>query len=469
MDNNSVDSKKDGEKVEKSAQEKASDSISNKEEVAASPESSSTIELYQGAAGAHKASKSGSSVEEAPVEEEKGKKEASGGKASEIEKPEQKQSEKKEPEKKELKKKTPAQKKSSGSGSLVKAILILILLLLLAVAGGAGWWFYQLQQQEPVVNTVQQNLESQQQEIKRLEQRLDNERREGQSQQQSQAALNQSISDIQLNINSHARRLRELSTTSRSDWLLAEAEYLIRLANQRLITERNTKNATSLLVTADGILRDLDEVDLLPVRKALAKSITALRSARMVDREGLYLQLSALSEQLVNLPLMAPELDEEESSDIETEVIETDENGSISEQWRERLYQSFNSALESASDLIRVRRRDAPLEPLPSVEEDQQLRHNLAILLEQAQMALLREEQAIYQASLEKAQAWLNNYFELNESAIPLVEQLALLEQENVVQQLPDISEGLEVLRDYIDSWHKRHTVQQSDEDQTGE
>ncbi len=469
MDNNSVDSKKDGEKVEKSAQEKASDSISNKEEVAASSESSSTIELSQGAAGAHKASKSGSSVEEAPVEEEKGKKEASGGKASETEKPEQKQSEKKEPKKKELKKKTPAQKKSSGSGSLVKAILILILLLLLAVAGGAGWWFYQLQQQEPVVNTVQQNLESQQQEIKRLEQRLDNERREGQSQQQSQAALNQSISDIQLNINSHARRLRELSTTSRSDWLLAEAEYLIRLANQRLITERNTKNATSLLVTADGILRDLDEVDLLPVRKALAKSITALRSARMVDREGLYLQLSALSEQLVNLPLMAPELDEEESSDIETEVIETDENGSISEQWRERLYQSFNSALESASDLIRVRRRDAPLEPLPSVEEDQQLRHNLAILLEQAQMALLREEQAIYQASLEKAQAWLNNYFELNESAIPLVEQLALLEQENVVQQLPDISEGLEVLRDYIDSWHKRHTVQQSDEDQTGE
>lgn len=469
MDNNSVDSKKDGEKVEKSAQEKASDSISNKEEVAASSESSSTIELSQGAAGAHKASKSGSSVEEAPVEEEKGKKEASGGKASEIEKPEQKQSEKKEPKKKELKKKTPAQKKSSGSGSLVKAILILILLLLLAVAGGAGWWFYQLQQQEPVVNTVQQNLESQQQEIKRLEQRLDNERRERQSQQQSQAALNQSISDIQLNINSHARRLRELSTTSRSDWLLAEAEYLIRLANQRLITERNTKNATSLLVTADGILRDLDEVDLLPVRKALAKSITALRSARMVDREGLYLQLSALSEQLVNLPLMAPELDEEESSDIETEVIETDENGSISEQWRVRLYQSFNSALESASDLIRVRRRDAPLEPLPSVEEDQQLRHNLAILLEQAQMALLREEQAIYQASLEKAQAWLNNYFELNESAIPLVEQLALLEQENVVQQLPDISEGLEVLRDYIDSWHKRYTVQQSDEDQTGE
>lgn len=457
MDNNSVDSKKNGEKVEKSAQEKASDSISSNEEAAVSSESSSTIELSQGVAGANEASKSESSIKEVPVEE-KVKKEASGSKEPETEKPEQKQSEKN----------AHVQKKSSGSGSLVKAILVLLLLLLLAAAGWAGWWFYQLQQQEPVVNTVQQNLESQQQDIKRLEQRLDDERAERQNQQQSQAALNQSISDIQLSINSHARRLRELSTTSRSDWLLAEAEYLIRLANQRLITERNTKNATSLLVTADGILRDLDEVDLLPVRKALAKSITALRSTQMVDREGLYLQLSALSEQLVNLPLMAPELDEEVSVDVETEVTEA-KNGSISEEWRERLFQSFNSALESASDLIRVRRRDAPLEPLPSVEEDQQLRHNLAILLEQAQMALLREEQAIYQVSLEKAQAWLNNYFELNESAIPLVEQLALLEQENVVQQLPDISEGLEVLRDYIDSWHKRHTVQQSGEDQAEE
>jgi len=467
VDNNSVDSKKDGEKVEKSAQEKASDSISNKEEAAVSSESSSTIELSQGVTGANEASNSESSIKEVPVEE-KVKKEASGGKEPETEKPEQKEPEKKESEKKEFKKNTPVQKKSSGSGSLVKAILVLLLLLLLAAAGGAGWWFYQQQQQEPVVNAVQQNLESQQQDIKRLEQRLDDERAERQNQQQSQAALNQSISDIQLNINSHARRLRELSTTTRSDWLLAEAEYLIRLANQRLITERNTKNATSLLVTADGILRDLDEVDLLPVRKALAKSITALRSTQMVDREGLYLQLSALSEQLVNLPLMAPELDEEVSADVDAEVSEAN-NGSIPEKWRETLYQSFNEALESASDLIRVRRRDAPLEPLPSVEEDQQLRHNLAILLEQAQMALLREEQAIYQASLEKAQVWLNNYFELNESAIPLVEQLALLEQENVVQQLPDISEGLEVLRDYIDSWHKRHTVQKSDEDQAEE
>ena len=348
-------------------------------------------------------------------------------------------------------------KKASGSGALVKTLFLLCLLLLLAVAGAAGWWFYQLQQQEPV---AQKNLASQEATIQRLEQRLNDERRE---RQQQQAELNQTVQGFQLTINSHSRRLHELSTTSRSDWLLAEAEYLIRLANQRLITERNTKNAITLLVTADSILRDLDEVDLLAVRAALAKSITTLRSTAMVDREGLYLQLGALSDQLVKLPLIAIEVEADKPivADVDTTAV--------SDGWRNQLLHGFQTALDSAGELIRIQRRDTPLTPLPSAEEDQRLRHNLATMLEQAQMALLREEQVIYQASLEKAQQWLNNNFELNDSVLPLVDQLALLAQQNVTQELPDISEGLEVLRDYIDSWHKRHRIQAPEETPEGD
>ena len=355
------------------------------------------------------------------------------------------------PKKPALNKKSSA-KTSTGQvspkkGSLVKWLLVLCLLLLIAVTGTAGWWFYQFQQQQPV---AQQNLANQQVEIQHLEQRLNEDRRES---QQQQAELSQAISGFQLKINSHARRLRELSTTSRADWLLAEAEYLIRLANQRLITERNTKNATALLVTADGILRDLDEVDLLVVREALAKSITALRSALMVDREGLYLQLDALSDELIKLPLIALDIEKPELP-----VLDADEPEATG--WKDQLVRGFQAALDSTGELIRIQRRDAPIAPLPSAEESQQLRYNLAVMLEQAQMALLREEQVIYQASLGKAQQWLGDYFELNESASSLVEQLTRLEQQNVVQQLPDISEGLEALRDYIDSWHKRYVVQ---------
>ncbi|MBQ0712278.1 MAG: uroporphyrinogen-III C-methyltransferase [Porticoccus sp.] len=347
-------------------------------------------------------------------------------------------------------KKSLAKKKSPGGRPVLRSLMVLFLLLAISGLGVAGWWFYQFQHQlQQKAPLVQENLASQQADIQRLEEQLAEERRERQNQQ---AALSRTASELQLNINSHARRLRELSTTSRTDWLLAEAEYLIRLANQRLITERNTKNAIALLITADEILRDLDEVDLLAVRGALAKSITALRMAPSVDREGLYLQLNALSEQLVQLPLIAPELLEGDRVTVEADSV-------IDDSWRGQLLRSFYQAVEGVSELIRVRRRNAPLEPLLSPEEDQFLRHNLGMMLEQAQLALLREEQAVYQASLAKAKKWLGDYFELNEGASQLVEQLSQLEQQKVVQQLPDISGGLEALRDYIDIRHRRHTV----------
>jgi uroporphyrin-3 C-methyltransferase len=347
----------------------------------------------------------------------------------------------------------PEKKASSGSSTLIKVLLTLCFLLLLAAVGMLGWRLYQVEQSQPVAQPNPVSLSD----IQHLEQLVNEERIE---RQQQQAVFNQGIDEFQLTLNSHARRLRDLSTTSRTDWLLAEAEYLIRLANQRLITERNTKNAISLLVSADAILRDLDEVDLLPVRGALAKSITSLRTVPLVDREGLYLQLDALSEQLVKLPLIAPELDE---PTLVLSEVDATENAASSElvTWKERLSKGFHSALESASGLIRVNRRDVPVSPLPSAEEEQYLRHNLVTLLEQAQMALLREEQVIYEASLSKARMWLNDYFELNDAAVQLVEQIKLLEEQEVVQQLPDISEGLEVLRDYIDGWHKRHVVQE--------
>ena len=484
MDSNSIDNKDDGQE-KKTTIGKAAELASNKKEAAKADSSSSqpssdTSDESSIDSSKKESSELGSS-EQKLSEQESSKKEFSQKEPSDaVKAPEKKKMsdqvkiDQKSVEKEKATKVKTANTKASGGGGLFKTVVVLLLLLILAAAGAAGWWFYQqYQQQQQQAPAVEQSLADQQQNLERLEQRLNDERSERQSQQQAQAGLSQSINEVQLKINSHARRLRELSTTSRNDWLLAEAEYLIRLANQRLITERNTKNSTSLLITADGILRDLDEVDLLPVREALAKSITALRSAQMVDREGLYLQLKALSEQLVNLPLIELELEEDAISDEGGSLAGGDtvdeDSGLLLESWRDQLLQGFSAALDSASDLIRVRRRDTPLEPLPSVEEDHQVRYNLAIMLEQSQMALLREEQAIYETSLQKARQWLNSYFELNESAAPLVDQLAELEQENVVQQLPDISEGLEVLRDYIDSWHKRHIVQNPGEAQAGE
>ena len=68
------------------------------------------------------------------------------------------------------------------------------------------------------------------------------------------------------------------------------------------------------------------------------------------------------------------------------------------------------------------------------------VRQNLYLLLEQAQSALLREEQRIYSSSLTKAEALLRRYFQLNSESEASIARLQILAKRSVNQTLPDIS-----------------------------
>ena len=118
-------------------------------------------------------------------------------------------------------------------------------------------------------------------------------------------------------------------------------------------------------------------------------------------------------------------------------------------------------AAKKISELVRIKRRDDPIEPLLSPSEEMFVRHNLRVMMEQAQLSLLREEQQVFDASIHKSHRWVTQYFEFNDNSGVLVDQLERLSTVQVVQDLPDISSSLEALREYIDSWHKRQEVSQ--------
>lgn len=339
-----------------------------------------------------------------------------------------------------------------------KAFLWFILLILIVAAAFAGWHFYGKKLQmmlHPGDAEVAAPVDVVASDLSELRQRLS---AESEARQTQFGALEKQYLEQQLTLNSHASRLRELAGTSRTDWLLAEAEYLLRLGNQRLLTERNTQNALALLVSADDILREIDDVQLLPVREAVARNIMTLKSETPVDRDGLFLQLKVLAEQAVTVPLLPPALNSADSPDSELPAA-LDEGAP----WYAPLIKAGHLILAEAEKLVVIRRRSDPVDPLLSPEQEQLLRIQLGVVFEQAQLALLREEQQIYEASLSKARTILVRYFEINEQQTKaLVEQLDWLGSQQVVQQRPDISEGLNALRDYIDSWHNRHQVEGS-------
>ena len=110
------------------------------------------------------------------------------------------------------------------------------------------------------------------------------------------ASTNQSASLQQFSqqLNAQNKQIAAFSANDHESWLRAEAQYLLRLANQRVVMARDTDSALALLDSADGILRQLDDVSLHDVRAAVAAEQAALRAVPKVDVEGIYLRLSAL-------------------------------------------------------------------------------------------------------------------------------------------------------------------------------
>lgn len=257
-------------------------------------------------------------------------------------------------------------------------------------------------------------------------------------------ALSERVADNQLQLGAQQERLRQLATTSREDWLLSEAEYLLRLANQRILTERQTRNALALLLTVDDILKELDQPDLFAVRKSLARDITNLKLAGVTDREGIYLRLDALIGAIASLDA------QQEEMPIEEPVVATDQP------WYGRLTSNAWQALVKMSGIVRVERVDVALDPVLLPTEVELLRLNLRLALEQAQLALMREEQAIYDVSLQKAMTYVQESFGDAPEVAVFVEDLESLSAEKVTQPLPLLGDTIKALQTYIDRWHNR-------------
>lgn len=345
----------------------------------------------------------------------------------------------------------------SNMRRILKFFLSLVIVVVLALCVVAAIYF---------VNMNSQKSEQQARVIDELSQRLTeielSSRRfiELQSQTESIIAennrrLNNRLDTTEQALEAQRRRLLAMSTTTRDDWLLAEAEYLLKLGNQRVLVERKADSAIALFEEADAILRDLADPKLFPLRDAIKKDIVALKLAKSIDVEGIYLELAALADQVESLPLLPQAFNYKKSE------APSDEAGSGSES------SSLRKFLESFKNYARViKHEDKPAAILPP-DETAYLHLNLRLMLERAQLALLREQQDIYISSLEEADKWLSRYFPSSDAAESYQQALRELSQRQVIRVLPDVSASLALLKSYISDLHQLKTPapkQSSDE-----
>jgi uroporphyrin-3 C-methyltransferase len=331
-----------------------------------------------------------------------------------------------------------SRKKPESSFGFLNALTRMLLVVFIVLATSAGWLFWQdWQVQTRAVESNGLMIESLKSSIDFAKNQSQAAIKQQQVQQQTTTMYQRQLQNIELRVNAQGKRLVELGSTTRSDWLLAEAEYLARLARQRLQTERSVKSPLALLESVDAILTQIDDPNLLAARSAVADDIASLRLASDVDREGIYLELQALAANIEILELV--ELAQAEVlTEKTTEIIDNTQLSVLDE------------FLNDLSGLIRVRQRQNPIEPMLQPKEERIVRRNMQMIFEQAQVALLREEQRIYQATLEKAQNYLQRFFQSNPSSEAVNQRLAVLLETSIIQQLPDIHKSLEAVQSLL-------------------
>lgn len=185
-------------------------------------------------------------------------------------------------------------------------------------------------------------------------------------------------------------------------WRLAEAQYLIKIANDHLQFTHDAPMAITLLQRADGTLQNVQNGNVLEIRKAIASDVTTLQAVPQVDATSLYLHIDALNAQLEQLPLPVDSL-KAPTTDMASVDIPAN-----TPWWKAGLIRSW----QTLRHFVVVRNMGASGMPLIFPEEKTFLYQNLHAQLQNAMWAVLHRDNDIYQASLTSASKWIQQYFD---------------------------------------------------------
>ena len=226
-----------------------------------------------------------------------------------------------------------------------------------------------------------------------------------------------------------------------NDWLLAEADYLVKLAGRKLFLEHDAVSATKLMESADQRIAALNDPSLVPLRKSMANDITKLKTVPLVDREGLVLRITSLQQQVDSLPLANALLPE--AQQVEKQVVSEDVND-----WQNNLMTSLKDFSEN---FITFRTRDGNVIPLLSPQQHFYLKENIKAKLETAIKAVYVEQQDIYSTALTTADKWSATFFNQDSNEVKEFNKaLELLSKQKVQVEYPVKLETQQQLSDVI-------------------
>ncbi|ENQ4671932.1 uroporphyrinogen-III C-methyltransferase [Vibrio cholerae] len=340
----------------------------------------------------------------------------------------------------------PAQTPPPQPNSQGKKLASVALLLVLAL--GAGFAYVHQQQKSEFNN----QLQAVRAELKQTRDALNAQLEQTVSKATSQATeithrAETVLEQQQKSIESLQLAVADIKGRRPNDWLLAEADYLVKLAGRKLFLEHDVETATQLMESADQRIAALNDPSLTPLRKAMANDITTLKNIPLIDRDGLVLRLISLQQQIDSLPLANAILpaDQPQTSQAVSENIDD---------WQTNLK---NSLKAFADNFITFRSRDGNVIPLLSPTQHFYLRENLQAKLETAIKGVYTEQQTLYRIALDTAAQWSTSFFNPDDKAVQSFNAaLAQLAEQQVQVEYPVKLQAQQQLADVINERLRR-------------
>lgn len=305
------------------------------------------------------------------------------------------------------------------SKSLIGTIfLTLVLLTLAGVSGVSIFGYFQLNREN-----------------KALTQAMDEVKQQSISNQQANAALQKALTDMQ---RTEAENQKKNDTVN---WPVAEALYLIKLANHYLLLSHDTQRAYLLLQSAADILQQAQGQNLEPLRQSLQQNLSSFAAAAPDKTEEIYLQMATIYNQLDNLQLRPEPLQAEKPAPLQQTV---DANLPW---WKNE----WNKTLAALSKVVIVRYTTSDNLPVVMPEEKMFLYQNLHAQMEAAMTGLLHQNKGVYQVSLARLNSWINRYFVPNAPLTQnILQQIAQLQAVNIQPPAIDLTNTVQLFSQYL-------------------
>ncbi len=232
---------------------------------------------------------------------------------------------------------------------------------------------------------------------------------------------------------------RQLGKT-RGDWLIADAEYLLSVANQRLHLTGDVKTTLEALAAADQRLRESGDAGVFKIREELTKEITEIKKVEQPDIVGIYSAIKNLQGNIEKLTLFLPFSGKGLSeAEPEQQVKKAEqENGN----------ELFGTALEGLGNLVTIRHTETPIKSILTAEEVYFIQQQMMVRMEMIKLSLVQRNGVLYKENVADAKQWLKKHFTQDKKTKAFANELDNLVAINLNSELPDISKSLKMLRD---------------------